>query len=144
MARQSEKLIREIIHFLLQFRCKRTRPRLALGTFSFLYLKKQNFKNICRFWKFSEMGACRPPVGDRPLAWACRPSRGRQGPICNKNIYDQTSGDLFVIKISTSRLGGPVARGTGDRSPPPPSGDRPFPGLHVWSGRWLVAPVRFK
>ena len=28
--------------------------------FSFLYLKKQNFKNICRIRKFLKMGACRP------------------------------------------------------------------------------------
>ena len=72
-----------------------------------------------------------------------------QGPVCNKNIYNQTSGDLFVIKIFTHRLGGrsPVPRATGEAGRPP-SGDRPpallFPGLHVWSGRWLVAPVRFK
>ena len=44
------------------------------GPFSFLYLKKQNFKNICRIVKFSKMGACRPPNG-----WAT-------GPKCKK-IY---------------------------------------------------------
>ena len=62
-----------------------------------------------------------PPLGDRPLAWACRPSRGRQGPVCNKNIYNQTSGDLFVIKIFTHRLGGrsPVPRATGEAGRPP-------------------------
>ena len=42
------------------------------GLFSFLYLKKQNFKNICQIGKFSKMGACRPSNG------ACRPSSGRQ------------------------------------------------------------------
>ena len=35
--------------------------------FSFLYLKKQNFKNICRIGKFSKMGACRPLNGRQDL-----------------------------------------------------------------------------
>ena len=47
----------------------------VLALFSFLYLKKQNFKNICRIGKFSKMGACRPPNGRQG---ACRPSSGRQ------------------------------------------------------------------
>ena len=37
--------------------------------FSFLYLKKQNFKNIRRIGKFSKIGACCPLMGDRvPVA----------------------------------------------------------------------------
>ena len=32
----------------------------ALALFSFLYFKKQNFKNICRIRKFLKMGDCRP------------------------------------------------------------------------------------
>ena len=43
--------------------------------FSFLHLKKQNFKNICRIEKFSKMGACRPL---NVRQGACRPSSGRQ------------------------------------------------------------------
>ena len=43
--------------------------------FSFLYLKKQNFKNICQIGKFSKMGVCRPFNGRRG---ACRPSSWRQ------------------------------------------------------------------
>ena len=79
-----------------------------------------------------------PPLGDRPLAWACRPSRGRQGPVCNKNIYNQTSGDLFVIKIFTSRLGGPVARSTGDRGGRSPPIRRQASRVVV---SWLFGPV---
>ena len=42
---------------------------LRWAFFSFLYLKKQNFKNICRIEKFSKMSACHPPMGDRvPVA----------------------------------------------------------------------------
>ena len=88
------------------------------------YIKKNKISKIYAvFGNFQKwVPAAPPPLGDRPLAWACCPSRGRQGPVCNKNIYNQTSGDLFVIKIFTCRLGGPVARSTGDRggrSPPP-------------------------
>ena len=36
--------------------------------FSFLYLKKQKFKNICRIGKFSKMDACRPRLSPIQLA----------------------------------------------------------------------------
>ena len=45
--------------------------------FIFIFLKKQNFKNICRIGKFSKMCACRPRLS--PTGWAT-------GPKCKK-IY---------------------------------------------------------
>ena len=35
------------------------------AVFSFLYLKKINFKNICPFWKISKIYPGRPMGGDR-------------------------------------------------------------------------------
>ena len=50
--------------------CATRRPTTPPGSkrfFLFLYLKKQNFKNICRIGKFSKMGACRPSSGRHDL-----------------------------------------------------------------------------
>ena len=52
---------------------------LLLALFSFLYLKKQNFKNICRIGKFSKIGACRPGC--------LSPIQLATGPKCKKNLY---------------------------------------------------------
>ena len=49
-------------------------PIITPALFSFLYLKKQNFKNIRRIGNFSKMGACHPPNGRQG---ACRPSSWR-------------------------------------------------------------------
>ena len=48
------------------------------------YIKKQNFKNICRIGKFSKMGACRPPNGRQD---ACRPSSWQQDLNVKKFIF---------------------------------------------------------
>ena len=55
------------------------RNPLKLALFSFLYLKKQNFKNICRIVKFSKMGACRPRRPSSGRQSTCRPIRRATG-----------------------------------------------------------------
>ena len=49
-----------------------------LALFSFLYLKKQNFKNICRIGNFSKMDDCRPRLS--PIQLATEPK-------CKKNTF---------------------------------------------------------
>ena len=74
----------------------------VLAVFSFLYLKKINFKNICLFWKISKIYPGRSPIG-----------RQAQSVIFFLQICNEVSGE------KKGRLS------------PPPTGDRglsPTPG----------------
>jgi hypothetical protein len=96
--------------------------------FIFIYIKKKILKIYAVFWKFSEMGVCRPPLGDMP---PCHPLHGQPGPVAHpvgdrdlfviKIFTTRLLGDLFVIKIFTSRHGGQVAT----PSPVPPGRQGP-------------------
>ena len=52
--------------------------------FSFLYLKKQNFKTICQIGKFLKIGAGHTPNGRQG---ACRPSSWRQDLNIKTNLH---------------------------------------------------------
>ena len=95
----------------------------------------KNFKNRC----------LSPP---KRAIGSCRPSKKRQGPFYNKNIYIKISKNLFIIKIYSGRpvarqLGdGPVARQLGDWGRPLFAAPAPGGRKESWASKYLGQQLR--